>query len=99
MKLTIDTIRHQVKLNDALLSDLTKREFQILNFLCEEPGRVYSRNQIYSRIWERQTNTNDRTVDVPIVQLRKKISKQLIKSIKGVGYKITLDPKDIQIIK
>ncbi|HRG67948.1 MAG: winged helix-turn-helix transcriptional regulator [Saprospiraceae bacterium] len=99
MKLTIDTIRHQVKLNDALLSDLTKREFQILNFLCEEPGRVYSRNQIYSRIWERQTNTNDRTVDVHIVQLRKKISKQLIKSIKGVGYKITLDPKDIQIIK
>ena len=99
MKLTIDTIRHQVKLNDALLSDLTKREFQILNFLCEEPGRVYSRNQIYSRIWERQTNTNDRTVDVHKVQLRKKISKQLIKSIKGVGYKITLDPKDIQIIK
>ena len=99
MKLTIDTIRHQVKLNDALLSDLTKREFQILNFLCEEPGRVYSRNQIYSRIWERQTNTNDRTVDVHIVQLRKKISKQLIKSIKGVGYKITLDTKYIQIIK
>ena len=98
MKLIVDSTRHQVVKDETIIQDLTRKEFQILSLLCKDPGRVYTREQIYKQIWENPLGSNDRTVDVHIVQLRKKIDKYFIKSIKGVGYKIILEAQDVSMI-
>lgn len=98
MKLIVDSTRHQVVKDEQIIQDLTRKEFQILSLLCKDPGRVYTREQIYEQIWDNPLLSNDRTVDVHIVQLRKKIDKSFIKSIKGVGYKIILETQDVKLI-
>ncbi|MBK8297003.1 MAG: winged helix-turn-helix transcriptional regulator [Saprospiraceae bacterium] len=98
MKLIVDSTRHQVVKDEQIIQDLTRKEFQILSLLCKDPGRVYTREQIYKQIWDNPLVSNDRTVDVHIVQLRKKIDKSFIKSIKGVGYKIILETHDVNMI-
>jgi len=98
MKLIVDSTRHQVVKDEQIIQDLTRKEFQILSLLCKDPGRVYTREQIYKQIWDNPLVSNDRTVDVHIVQLRKKIDKSFIKSIKGVGYKIILETQDVNMI-
>lgn len=98
MKLIVDSTRHQVVKDEQIIQDLTRKEFQILSLLCKDPGRVYTREQIYEQIWDNPLLSNDRTVDVHIVQLRKKIAKSFIKSIKGVGYKIILETQDVKLI-
>lgn len=98
MKLIVDSTRHQVSIDGNVINDLTRKEFQILSLLCKDPGRVYTRDQIIGQIWENQLSSNDRTVDVHIVQIRKKVDKTLIKSIKGVGYKLTLEESEVRLL-
>lgn len=100
MKMIVDRIRHIVIKDQIKINDLTRKEFQILWQLCEEPGRVYTREQIFKKVWDGDNRPgSERTVDVHIVQLRRKINKALIKSIKGVGYKILMDNEEIELIK
>jgi DNA-binding response OmpR family regulator len=98
MNLIADNIRHTVSHGTQVIKDLTRKEFQILWFLCQEPGRVYTRKQIFSGIWGNTEKTHDRTVDIHIVQLRRKIDKSIIKSIKGVGYKLNLEKEEVELI-
>lgn len=98
MRLIVDSGRHQVSLDGRTIKDMTRKEFQILSLLCKDPGRVYTRDQIIGQIWENQESSNDRTVDVHIVQIRKKVDKTIIKSIKGVGYKLTLEESDVSLL-
>lgn len=99
MKLTIDSPRHLVIQNERIIKDLTRREFQILWQLCIDPGRVFTREQLFRIIWGEEPKIMDRTVDVHIVQIRKKIDKALIKSIKRVGYKVNLDKEQVSLIE
>jgi two-component system alkaline phosphatase synthesis response regulator PhoP len=99
MSLIVDSVRHTVTINQHQIKNLTRREFQILWYLCQDPGRVYTRDQIFQQVWNNSVKIHDRTVDVHIVQLRRKIDKTLIKSIKGVGYKINLDKEDVQLVQ
>ncbi len=99
MSLIVDSVRHTVTIDQHQIKNLTRREFQILWYLCQDPGRVYTREQIFLQVWGNTVKTHDRTVDVHIVQLRRKIDKMLIKSIKGVGYKINLEKEDVQLIQ
>lgn len=99
MSLIVDSIRHTVTKDLRQIKNLTRREFQILWYLCQDPGRVYTREQIFHNIWGEKVKSFDRTVDVHIVQLRKKIDKDFIKSIKGVGYKINLEKEEVQLIE
>ncbi|MGB3085681.1 MAG: helix-turn-helix domain-containing protein, partial [Saprospiraceae bacterium] len=64
MKMIVDSLRHVVIKDQIQIKDLTRREFQILWHLCQEPGRVYTREQIFNQVWGAQPNSNDRTVDV-----------------------------------
>ncbi|MCC6754079.1 MAG: winged helix-turn-helix transcriptional regulator [Saprospiraceae bacterium] len=98
MKLTVDSTRHLVIKDEHRIKDLTKKEFQILWLMCQDPGRVFSRDQLFRQIWGQEPRFQDRTVDVHIVQLRKKIDKAIIKSIKGVGYKVNLDREEVELI-
>lgn len=86
----IDT--HQVLIRGAEVK-LTPREFDILELLAHSPGRVYSIEQIYEKIWKDSFFQSDNTVMVHIRKLREKIEEnpskpRYIKTVWGVGYKL-----------
>ena len=69
---------------------LTATEFRILQFLAEQPGRVFSRSEIIDGALGRDTSVIDRTIDVHITSIRKKLGKcgEMIETLRGVGYKL-----------
>lgn len=66
---------------------LPKKEFELLKLLISKPEKVFTREEIYSRVWGDNVIVGDRTIDVHIRKLREKIGEDNIKTIKGVGYK------------
>ena len=69
---TIDPARYIVKRNGEEIS-LPRKEFALLTLLMSDPGRLFSREEIYSRVWGEDVVVGDRTIDVPIRKLRQKI--------------------------
>ncbi|MEI6122066.1 MAG: response regulator transcription factor [Bacteroidota bacterium] len=67
--------------------NLPRKEFELLTLLASTPNRVFSRDEIYTRIWGDDVILGERTIDVHIRKLREKIGGENIKTIKGVGYK------------
>ena len=70
--LVLDIIKKKVSI-DGEEAPLTKKEFEILLLLLQNKGRVFSREDILSRIWSDEVYVLDRTIDVNITRLRKKI--------------------------
>jgi two-component system, OmpR family, alkaline phosphatase synthesis response regulator PhoP len=68
--------------------DLTRKEFEILSFLSKHPGRIFSRSEILGHIWENDVIVTDRTVDVNIARLRKKLGDfgYYLRNKPGYGY-------------
>lgn len=66
---------------------LPKKEFEILSLLCSIPGKVFSRKIIFGQIWGVKSKSKERTVDVHILNIRKKLGSEIILTFKGVGYK------------
>lgn len=93
--LIIDCEKFVVNKN-GIIVELSKIEMQIIKLLAKVPGKVYSRNQIFQYVWN-NPNVKERTVDVHIVNIRKKLGNNIIKTIKGVGYKLNIEP--VQIIE
>ena len=58
--------------------------------LMSKPGKVFTRDEILERVWGDGVVVGDRTIDVHIRKLREKLGSELIKTIKGVGYKFCL---------
>jgi DNA-binding response OmpR family regulator len=87
--LVIDSARHQVRLKDKAVS-LTLTEFRILTHLARHPGRVFSRYQILDGIQGQDSFVLDRTIDVHIAALRRKLGGfgDRIETIRGVGYRL-----------
>ncbi|HFS66744.1 MAG TPA: response regulator transcription factor [Flavobacteriia bacterium] len=67
---------------------LTKIEYDILNLLANDSGKIFSREEIYDHIWGRQVIVGERTLDVHMNNLRKKIGKSKIQTKKGIGFGI-----------
>jgi two-component system, OmpR family, alkaline phosphatase synthesis response regulator PhoP len=67
--------------------DLPKKEFELLLLLVSKPGKVFTREEIYNKIWGNDVIVGDRTIDVHIRKLREKIGVENIKTLKGIGYK------------
>ena len=65
---------------------LSKKEFELLQFLATKPGRVFSREEIFNAVWGVDAPAGDRTIDVHVRKLREKLGNELIKTLKGVGY-------------
>ncbi len=68
--------------------ELPKKEFRLVELLASKPGKVFTRDQLLSRIWGKDLIVGDRTIDVHIRKIRSKLGDTLIKTIKGVGYKM-----------
>jgi two-component system phosphate regulon response regulator PhoB len=86
--LVIDVGRHEVSFAGKPVS-LTATEFRILQFLASRPGRVLSRDDIIDAALGRDANVFDRTIDVHITAIRRKLGKgaDQIETIRGFGYK------------
>ena len=84
--LKIDRQRVQVIRGDEII-DLPKKEFELLLLLVSRPGKVFTREEIYHKIWGNDVIVGDRTIDVHIRKLREKIGLDQIKTLKGIGYK------------
>ena len=88
-ELEIYPARHEVRV-DGERVDLTATQFSILQFMCQRPGWVFSRNQIINAIKGEDYPVTERSVDVQIVGLRKKLGTagRLIETVRGVGYRV-----------
>lgn len=69
---------------------LPRKEFELFYLLASKPGKVFKREEILERVWGNEVIVGGRTIDVHIRKLREKISEDLFKTIKGVGYKIEI---------
>jgi two-component system, OmpR family, alkaline phosphatase synthesis response regulator PhoP len=67
---------------------LPKKEFELLALLLSKPGKVFTREAILSTVWGQDIVVGDRTIDVHIRKLREKLGDDVIKTVKGVGYKV-----------
>lgn len=76
-----------VVLNKGKKLFFPKKEFELLALLISKPERVFSRNEIFSKIWGDDVIVGDRTIDVHIRKLREKLGMNHIKTVKGIGYK------------
>ncbi len=86
-KLAIDLETKRLILGDKKI-DLTRKEYEIISLLAKTPGRIFSREEILRRIWESDVIVTDRTVDVNMTRLRRKMEEygSYIRNKPGFGY-------------
>lgn len=86
--LSVDPDSHEVRCSNKTI-DLTATEFRLLQFLASHPGFVYSRSSIIDGALGRDITVLERTIDVHIMSLRKKLGKcgDWIETIRGFGYR------------
>ncbi len=87
-ELAIDPVKHQVTVKNASV-DLTATEFGVLHFLARKPGWVFTRQQIVDAVKGEDYAVTERSVDVQMVGLRRKLGAcgAYIETIRGVGYR------------
>lgn len=74
--------------------ELTALEYKLLSLLMQNVGKVVTRELIFEKIWDASGNfVNDNTLTVYIKRIRKKLNCDIIKTVKGLGYKIAEDEK------
>jgi two-component system alkaline phosphatase synthesis response regulator PhoP len=84
--LVIDKERYLI-VQDGNEMVLPRKEFELLSLLVSKPGKVFTREEIYTSVWGDNVVVGDRTIDVHIRKLREKIGNDHIKTLKGIGYK------------
>jgi DNA-binding response OmpR family regulator len=87
--LVLNLETYQASIDDDPL-DLTYMEYELLKFLAQNPGRVFTRETLLSRVWGYEYYGGARTVDVHIRRLRAKLGEQhaqMISTVRSVGYR------------
>lgn len=88
-ELVVDEVTYSARLKDRSL-DLTFKEFELLKFLAQHPGRVFSRAQLLQEVWGYDYFGGTRTVDVHVRRLRAKLGTEhesYIGTVRNVGYR------------
>lgn len=88
--LVLDTQAKTLSQNDQLMN-ITAKEFQILYKLMQKPGHVVAREQLEESLYAWGDEIESNAIEVYIYQLRKKIGSHLIKTIRGLGYRMNQD--------
>jgi DNA-binding response OmpR family regulator len=97
---TIDEATYTAKVRGRVL-DLTFKEFELLKFLAQHPGRVFTRAQLLQEVWGYDYFGGTRTVDVHVRRLRAKLGseyEQLIGTVRNVGYRFVIPDKPSAIL-
>jgi two-component system alkaline phosphatase synthesis response regulator PhoP len=85
--LKIDPRSFEVTIDEEILT-LAKKEFEVLMLLASQPGKVFTREEMFQKVWGYSVPIASRTIDVHISKLREKVGERYIKTLKGVGYKL-----------
>ena len=93
--LTVNPATYEVTAGGSPVA-LTLKEYQLLLFLMQNPGRVFTRAELLDRVWGEEYFGGTRTVDVHIRRLRAKTEAagQLVETVRGVGYRLAPPPKE-----
>lgn len=96
----VDDESHKVAVGDLIVDkekvsvtrgdehiELAKKEFELLGLLISKPGKVFTREEIFNKVWGTDVIVGNRTIDVHIRKLREKLGDNYIKTIKGIGYR------------
>ena len=91
--LTLDLDKFEVIVRGQLVSDLTRREFEVLKYLAQKPGQVVTREALLEKVWGYAYFGDIRTVDVTVRRIREKIEKntanpKILITKRGIGYYI-----------
>ena len=84
--IVIDKERYIVEKEGQAIT-LPKKEFELLSLLASKPDKVFTREEIFDKVWGNDVIVGDRTIDVHIRKIREKLNITHIKTVKGVGYK------------
>ena len=85
--IVMDLDAYRVTVDGALL-DLTTREFELLKELLQNQGRVLTRSVLLGQLWNYDFIGDERIVDSHIKNLRKKLNRDYIETVRGVGYRV-----------
>ena len=88
--LKIDPRSYQATIDDEVIT-LAKKEFEVLMLLASQPGKVFTREEMFQKVWGYSVPIVSRTIDVHISKLREKLGERFIKTLKGVGYKLEIE--------
>jgi DNA-binding response OmpR family regulator len=86
-QLSIDTRTRSVTLDGSPVA-LTPKEHDLLVYLARDPGAVFTRKQLIEDVWDQNWWGSTKTLDVHIASLRKKLSPELIETVRGVGFRL-----------
>lgn len=89
-ELEIDRSSYSIRLRGNKIQ-LPKKEFELIFYLAQNPGKVFSRDDLLYKIWGTDVYVLPRTIDVHIRKVREKIGDKYISTIKGVGYKLEVN--------
>jgi DNA-binding response OmpR family regulator len=95
-EVVVDEATYTARLGRRTL-DLTFKEFELLKYLVQHPGRVFTREQLLQEVWGYDYFGGTRTVDVHVRRLRAKLgpeNESLIGTVRNVGYRFVLPPKE-----
>jgi DNA-binding response OmpR family regulator len=98
-ELTIDEATYSARLRGRVL-DLTFKEFELLKYLAQHPGRVFTRAQLLQEVWGYDYFGGTRTVDVHVRRLRAKLGPEyesLIGTVRNVGYRFVPDHRSDEV--
>jgi two-component system alkaline phosphatase synthesis response regulator PhoP len=91
--LKIDPQSYQAYLDGEPIT-LAKKEFEVLMLLASMPGKVFTREEMFRKVWGYAVPIASRTIDVHISKLREKVGEQYIITLKGVGYKLEVESSE-----
>ena len=83
----LDPATREVTVADAPVA-LTPREFGLLEYLLRRPGRVITKVEILDHVWDPASAVNPNVVEVYVGYLRRKLSRQLVETVRGAGYRL-----------
>ncbi len=95
-EVSVDEATYTAKLGGRVL-DLTFKEFELLKYLAQHPGRVFTRDQLLQEVWGYDYFGGTRTVDVHVRRLRAKLGtdhENLIGTVRNVGYRFVVPPRE-----
>ena len=85
--ITLNSDSYEVYNGDTKI-ELTNKEFEILKLLLENPNKVFSRNSLLNNVWNYDYLGDEKIVNTHIKNIRKKLGCDIIKTVRGAGYKI-----------